>query len=70
MEEVEAAPKGPPKFTSSLLSVPELVEGQPSHFETTVEVLVNNLQLSQCFRFILNRLFSLLVTRTWKYNGI
>lgn len=36
-EEVEPGPKGPPKFTSQIISVPELVEGQPSHFETTVE---------------------------------
>ncbi|KAF8383875.1 ketn-1 [Pristionchus pacificus] len=37
LEEVEAAPKPAPKFISPLAAPPELFEGQPAHFETTVE---------------------------------
>uniref|UniRef100_A0A915DZ78 Ig-like domain-containing protein n=1 Tax=Ditylenchus dipsaci TaxID=166011 RepID=A0A915DZ78_9BILA len=35
--EAEPAPKQPPKFTTQIQSVGDLVEGQPAHFETTVE---------------------------------
>ncbi|CAD5224123.1 unnamed protein product [Bursaphelenchus okinawaensis] len=35
--EKEPEPKVPPKFTSPIQNVAELQEGQPAHFETTVE---------------------------------
>ena len=35
--EAEPAPKQPPKFTSPVLTPGEVHEGQPAHFETTVE---------------------------------
>ncbi|KAK0408252.1 hypothetical protein QR680_003855 [Steinernema hermaphroditum] len=35
--EMPPAPKVPPKFTSPISSVGEVVEGQPAHFEATVE---------------------------------
>ncbi|VDO27823.1 unnamed protein product [Haemonchus placei] len=37
MEEVEPAPKPAPKFVKSITSPGELVEGQPAHFEATIE---------------------------------
>uniref|UniRef100_A0A0N5C356 Ig-like domain-containing protein n=1 Tax=Strongyloides papillosus TaxID=174720 RepID=A0A0N5C356_STREA len=37
MEEMPPPPKVPPKFTSPLKVISDLVEGQPAHFETTVE---------------------------------
>ncbi|TKR69858.1 hypothetical protein L596_021954 [Steinernema carpocapsae] len=35
--EMPPAPKVPPKFTSPISQVGELVEGQPAHFEATIE---------------------------------
>lgn len=35
--EPEPAPKQPPAFTSPVLTPGEVHEGQPAHFETTVE---------------------------------
>uniref|UniRef100_A0A913I9R6 Ig-like domain-containing protein n=1 Tax=Strongyloides stercoralis TaxID=6248 RepID=A0A913I9R6_STRER len=37
MEEMPPPPKVQPKFTSPLKVISDLVEGQPAHFETTVE---------------------------------
>ncbi|VDL71694.1 unnamed protein product [Nippostrongylus brasiliensis] len=46
MEEVEPAPKAAPKFTKTIVSPGELVEGQPAHFEATVEPVDDpNLQI-------------------------
>ncbi|WKY10685.1 hypothetical protein Q1695_002781 [Nippostrongylus brasiliensis] len=46
MEEVEPAQKAAPKFTKTIVSPGELVEGQPAHFEATVEPVDDpNLQI-------------------------
>ncbi|VDO67652.1 unnamed protein product [Heligmosomoides polygyrus] len=37
MEEVEPAPKAAPKFIKTITSPGELIEGQPAHFEATIE---------------------------------
>ncbi|ETN87097.1 hypothetical protein NECAME_01255 [Necator americanus] len=37
MEEVEPGPKPPPRFIVPIASPGELVEGQPAHFEATIE---------------------------------
>uniref|UniRef100_A0AC34GGU1 Ig-like domain-containing protein n=1 Tax=Panagrolaimus sp. ES5 TaxID=591445 RepID=A0AC34GGU1_9BILA len=37
LEEVEPEPKPAPRFTAGITSPAELHEGQPAHFETTVE---------------------------------
>jgi len=40
--EQEPAPKQPPKFTSPVLTPGDVNEGQPAHFETTVEPIDDN----------------------------
>lgn len=37
MEEVEPGPKPAPRFVVQISSPGELVEGQPAHFEATIE---------------------------------
>ncbi|PIO69613.1 immunoglobulin I-set domain protein, partial [Teladorsagia circumcincta] len=47
MEEVEPAPKAAPKFIKPIQSPGELIEGQPAHFEATVEPVDDpNLQIT------------------------
>lgn len=42
LEEAEQAPKGPPRFVQPISSPGDLFEGQPAHFEATIEPVDDN----------------------------
>ncbi|CAI4222564.1 unnamed protein product [Auanema sp. JU1783] len=42
LEEVDPAPKGPPRFIQPIVSPGNLFEGQPAHFEATIEPVDDN----------------------------
>ncbi|KJH46031.1 immunoglobulin I-set domain protein [Dictyocaulus viviparus] len=47
LEEVESVPKPPPRFISPVTSPKQLIEGQPAHFEATIEPIDDpNLQVT------------------------